>query len=161
MFVLPLLTLPRGRSTFHVHTRTIDLKQIPLAAVSASLTALKASEDGVDYSKIGGKAPVDRTGKALDAAGYESVSRFWNTGENSLRGFGDLTRRSLVQDGAEVVEEADAQNAPAAKSESAGQQEGTQYGWRFSKSPMGESSPYLDSLSATESLLWQALENSS
>ncbi|KAJ9099813.1 hypothetical protein QFC21_003813 [Naganishia friedmannii] len=88
------------------------LKQIPLAAVSASLTALKASEDGVDYSKIGGKAPVDRTGKALDAAGYES-------------------------DGAEVLEEADAQNAPAAKSESAGKQEGTQYGWRFSKSPLG------------------------
>lgn len=50
-----------------------DLKQIPLAAISASLTALKASEEGIDYSKIGGNAPVDRDGKKLDAAGYESV----------------------------------------------------------------------------------------
>lgn len=53
-----------------------DLKQIPLAAISASLTALKASEEGIDYSKIGGNAPTDRDGKKLDAAGYESVSHF-------------------------------------------------------------------------------------
>lgn len=52
----------------------LDLKQIPLAAVSASLTALKATEDGVDFSQIAGKAPVDKGGKQLDAAGYESVS---------------------------------------------------------------------------------------
>lgn len=51
-----------------------DLKQLPLAAVSAGLTALKASEDGVDFSRIGGKVPVGKDGKQLDAAGYESVS---------------------------------------------------------------------------------------
>jgi hypothetical protein len=52
----------------------LDLKQIPLAAISASLTALKATEDGVDFSQVSGKAPVGKSGKQLDAAGYESVS---------------------------------------------------------------------------------------
>ncbi|KAJ9111638.1 hypothetical protein QFC19_000994 [Naganishia cerealis] len=89
------------------------LKQIPLAAVSASLTALKGTEEGIDYSKIGGKAPVGRSGRLLDAAGYES-------------------------DGAEELEEADAQAAPASKSANA--REGTLYGWRFSKSPLAPSS---------------------
>ncbi|KAI5452438.1 hypothetical protein NCC49_000601 [Naganishia albida] len=88
------------------------LKQIPLAAISASLTALKASEEGIDYSKIGGNAPTGRDGKKLDAAGYES-------------------------DGGEPLEEADAQKSEAAPGSAESQQQGPLYGWRFSKSPMG------------------------
>ncbi|GHJ89708.1 hypothetical protein NliqN6_6110 [Naganishia liquefaciens] len=88
------------------------LKQLPLAAVSASLTALKASEDGVDFSRIGGKAPVGKDGKQLDAAGYES-------------------------DGGETLEDADAQPNKAEPAAIAEGDKATLYGWRFSKSPMG------------------------
>ncbi|KAJ9116146.1 hypothetical protein QFC20_000826 [Naganishia adeliensis] len=94
------------------------LKQIPLAAISASLTALKASEEGIDYSKIGGNAPIDRDGKKLDAAGYESVR---------------ITSTSVTASG-----KADAHpKSEAAPGSSRSQQQGTLYGWRFSKSPMG------------------------
>lgn len=53
-----------------------DLRTIPLAAVAASLTALKAHELGEDLSKLAvGTQKGAKSGAALDRAGYESVSR--------------------------------------------------------------------------------------
>ena len=111
----------------------LDLKQLPLAAVSASLTALKASEDGVDFSRIGGKAPVGKDGKQLDAAGYESVG-ISSEQADSLQ----LANLPVWQDGGETLEDADAQPNKAEPAAIAEGDKATLYGWRFSKSPMGK-----------------------
>lgn len=115
---------------------TLDLKQIPLAAISASLTALKATEDGVDFSQVAGKAPVGKDGKKLDAAGYESVS----TGDAKQQGsrFLYANLSGTRQDGGETLEEADAHPNKSENAATAEGEKATLYGWRFSKSPMGK-----------------------
>lgn len=80
------------------------LRQLPLAATAASLSALHGSETGVDYA--GSTQAPD--GKQLDAAGYES-------------------------DGGEVPGHAHEEGDAGHHKEV----EGSSWGWKFSKSPLG------------------------
>ncbi len=54
-----------------------DLRRLPLAAIAASLSALKGYEQGIDFENLDGSSNKENGKKgamALDRAGYESVS---------------------------------------------------------------------------------------
>jgi hypothetical protein len=93
------------------------LRRLPLSATTASLSALKAREEGVDLENVdlggAGAAGGGRRGQALDRAGYES-----DGGEEPSPKKAPTT---LVDEGADT-----------------GVVQGVKsYGWRFSKSPLG------------------------
>jgi hypothetical protein len=90
------------------------LRRLPLSATTASLSALKAAEDGVDLNNVDlGGAVGGRRGQALDRAGYESDG------------------------GEEPSPKKASATLPDADAESGVLQGVRSYGWKFSKSPMG------------------------
>jgi len=90
------------------------LRRLPLSATTASLSALKAAEDGVDLNNVDlGGAVGGRRGQALDRAGYES----------------DGGEEPSPKKASATLSDADAESGVLQGVRS--------YGWKFSKSPMG------------------------
>ncbi len=115
------------------HFALPDLRKMPLAAISASLSALKGHEDGVDFDHLAGS---DSGAQGKDRAGYESVSRAilaviatpWLTMRASFSS-------PRTQDGGE---EPSIHRPGLMTAKSSAQLEGVKnYVWKFSKSPMG------------------------
>lgn len=96
----------------------VDIKNLPLSATSSTLSALSAHLLGLSYPNAGAK---------LDAAGYESDG-------------GEAPKEVEAAGSGEVqgVDHAHDDEGDATKSGGKGrEEEGVNWGWRFSKSPLG------------------------
>lgn len=113
-------------TTQHItHSTPLDLRQLPLAATAATLCALSGTEQGTDYASL-------TSTSRIDAAGYES-----DGGEEArLDEAGDASKSK----GNAGEEEAHGEEEGDAGKEAKVDVPGPSWGWRFNKSPLGESS---------------------
>jgi hypothetical protein len=103
----------------------LDLRQLPLAATAATLCALSGTEQGTDYASL-------TSTSRIDAAGYES-----DGGEEArLNEAGDVPKSK----GGAGEKETHGEEEGDAGKEAKVDVPGPSWGWRFNKSPLGESS---------------------